>query len=108
MRSRCTLDFSSWYSLKLRPVRFASPPAAAFEVPSVAVIGLESPIHPPYFLPRSPRKPELSFFFSSFFSPVSFAPRLNAKSFRLLATRSEEHTSELQSQSNLVCRLLLE
>src|SRR5688572_31562419 len=26
----------------------------------------------------------------------------------LRATRSEEHTSELQSQSNLVCRLLLE
>src|SRR5688572_30944232 len=25
-----------------------------------------------------------------------------------LAARSEEHTSELQSQSNLVCRLLLE
>src|SRR2546430_4133274 len=28
--------------------------------------------------------------------------------FRLLPGRSEEHTSELQSQSNLVCRLLLE
>src|SRR3989475_5728692 len=27
---------------------------------------------------------------------------------RELAARSEEHTSELQSQSNLVCRLLLE
>src|SRR5438270_4112671 len=27
---------------------------------------------------------------------------------RLTHTRSEEHTSELQSQSNLVCRLLLE
>src|SRR2546430_7130634 len=27
---------------------------------------------------------------------------------RLLDIRSEEHTSELQSQSNLVCRLLLE
>src|SRR5438270_9946918 len=27
---------------------------------------------------------------------------------RRAATRSEEHTSELQSQSNLVCRLLLE
>src|SRR2546427_7952471 len=27
---------------------------------------------------------------------------------RLHAPRSEEHTSELQSQSNLVCRLLLE
>src|SRR5205085_12564908 len=26
----------------------------------------------------------------------------------VFATRSEEHTSELQSQSNLVCRLLLE
>src|SRR5256886_8679860 len=26
----------------------------------------------------------------------------------VLKTRSEEHTSELQSQSNLVCRLLLE
>src|SRR5256886_4136897 len=28
--------------------------------------------------------------------------------FRSSAMRSEEHTSELQSQSNLVCRLLLE
>src|SRR2546427_2609293 len=27
---------------------------------------------------------------------------------RPIGTRSEEHTSELQSQSNLVCRLLLE
>src|SRR2546427_3078559 len=27
---------------------------------------------------------------------------------RILVNRSEEHTSELQSQSNLVCRLLLE
>src|SRR2546430_7794355 len=31
-------------------------------------------------------------------------PRLGAR----LYNRSEEHTSELQSQSNLVCRLLLE
>src|SRR2546427_6235918 len=30
------------------------------------------------------------------------------ESLRRLRTRSEEHTSELQSQSNLVCRLLLE
>src|SRR3712207_9017265 len=28
--------------------------------------------------------------------------------YRLLATRSEEHTSELQSRQYLVCRLLLE
>src|SRR5256886_12121429 len=30
------------------------------------------------------------------------------KHLRMVARRSEEHTSELQSQSNLVCRLLLE
>src|SRR2546427_8661595 len=33
---------------------------------------------------------------------------LIAKSESLREPRSEEHTSELQSQSNLVCRLLLE
>src|SRR2546430_13745366 len=32
----------------------------------------------------------------------------SAASARAARTRSEEHTSELQSQSNLVCRLLLE
>src|SRR5438270_6688832 len=38
------------------------------------------------------------------------APRGERQSRRALAQRrrSEEHTSELQSQSNLVCRLLLE
>src|SRR5688572_32060924 len=35
-------------------------------------------------------------------------PRMQRNRARLLAARSEEHTSELQSQSNLVCRLLLE
>src|SRR2546430_11536505 len=32
----------------------------------------------------------------------------DAETRKLLEDRSEEHTSELQSQSNLVCRLLLE
>src|SRR2546421_6889500 len=31
----------------------------------------------------------------------------NTLSWRTMATRSEEHTSELQSRSDLVCRLLL-
>src|SRR2546427_5542214 len=35
---------------------------------------------------------------------LSWSARASAAS----ASRSEEHTSELQSQSNLVCRLLLE
>src|SRR5688572_5635075 len=40
----------------------------------------------------------------------SWALRRNAASIVVFASeaRSEEHTSELQSQSNLVCRLLLE
>src|SRR5256886_12689662 len=39
---------------------------------------------------------------------VSFRPRWLRCRGALPGTRSEEHTSELQSQSNLVCRLLLE
>src|SRR5688572_33292226 len=35
-------------------------------------------------------------------------PRSGSGSFSIGSCRSEEHTSELQSQSNLVCRLLLE
>src|SRR2546428_1381964 len=38
-----------------------------------------------------------------FFLPVAIALRLEAQ-----RDRSEEHTSELQSRSDLVCRLLLE
>src|SRR5438270_6713755 len=40
-------------------------------------------------------------------SKTSSAERLAVLS-RKIGPRSEEHTSELQSQSNLVCRLLLE
>src|SRR5688572_31125650 len=44
--------------------------------------------------------------------PKAEFPHWKSKSphliFRLAPGRSEEHTSELQSQSNLVCRLLLE
>src|SRR2546430_12547020 len=35
-------------------------------------------------------------------------PRFRTPHVTTIWTRSEEHTSELQSQSNLVCRLLLE
>src|SRR2546430_8054848 len=36
------------------------------------------------------------------------SPRTKPRSCAASPARSEEHTSELQSQSNLVCRLLLE
>src|SRR2546427_7041368 len=66
--------------------------------------------------PRSTLFPYTTLFRSSRFSPprkpwsqslerMRVRPPVNrAKE----STRSEEHTSELQSQSNLVCRLLLE
>src|SRR5688572_12026071 len=42
--------------------------------------------------------------------PAAGKPVMEGKAclFKKFADRSEEHTSELQSQSNLVCRLLLE
>src|SRR2546430_13732829 len=40
--------------------------------------------------------------------PSQFVFRMPRTSSSQISTRSEEHTSELQSQSNLVCRLLLE
>src|SRR5688572_31863979 len=51
--------------------------------------------------PSSARAPECAGVPSSF-------PALTEAAIRKLPRRSEEHTSELQSQSNLVCRLLLE
>src|SRR5688572_32426583 len=39
---------------------------------------------------------------------AEFTPSLMSDPGKSLSYRSEEHTSELQSQSNLVCRLLLE
>src|SRR2546430_3796987 len=59
--------------------------------------------------PRSTLFPYTTLFRSSW-SPEG--PRRRCCHFRSAlsrrCTRSEEHTSELQSQSNLVCRLLLE
>src|SRR2546421_8064272 len=41
-------------------------------------------------------------------APVDRAAGEGARQARTVSTRSEEHTSELQSRSDLVCRLLLE
>src|SRR2546430_11992558 len=42
------------------------------------------------------------------FSPSVYLPTCRSACASASLVRSEEHTSELQSQSNLVCRLLLE
>src|SRR5207302_10814892 len=66
-----------------------------------------------------PGRRDMSSFFSAPFSTsVTFSPRTPSSStpyppisgvpLNSLSARSEEHTSELQSRENLVCRLLLE
>src|SRR2546430_5782961 len=45
---------------------------------------------------------------SSEFWPAGCSPSSCIRQLPATRSRSEEHTSELQSQSNLVCRLLLE
>src|SRR2546430_17003801 len=64
--------------------------------------------------PRSTLFPYTTLFRSGFFEVGEFQARFwvgkrrGITSLVLPGQRSEEHTSELQSQSNLVCRLLLE
>src|SRR2546427_7335548 len=54
-------------------------------------------------------RPKLGPHFSAMREALAQALGIEASRINLKAkTRSEEHTSELQSQSNLVCRLLLE
>src|SRR2546430_15734369 len=62
--------------------------------------------------PRSTLFPYTTLFRSHLF-PAATSPSAAGRNWRskppnLRLVRSEEHTSELQSQSNLVCRLLLE
>src|SRR3972149_10581756 len=57
--------------------------------------------------PRSTLFPYTTLFRSSHWREV-VTPFREWREYLLFLRRSEEHTSELQSQSNLVCRLLLE
>src|SRR2546430_13632512 len=58
--------------------------------------------------PRSTLFPYTTLFRSELPEPQAVADGEDYFAARGLVARSEEHTSELQSQSNLVCRLLLE
>src|SRR2546427_8736536 len=70
-----------------------------------------------FLMIRRPPRSTLFPYTTLFRSLVQFHLKLRLQTFRIRAgmnttdqiePRSEEHTSELQSQSNLVCRLLLE
>src|SRR5260221_10959960 len=73
------------YTTLFRSVRLAF---AALAISSVALVGLAAPVRAS----------------ASWFALVS----LGGTAATLPLIRSEEHTSELQSHSDLVCRLLLE
>src|SRR2546427_4575547 len=64
-----------------------------------------SPCSPVRTTQRQPRRTPLS---SSALTRTSTWLTELSPGLRTIFVRSEEHTSELQSQSNLVCRLLLE
>src|SRR2546430_14560793 len=81
----------------------------------LSVDGEEPPIDPIFFflMIRRPPRSTLFPYTTLFRSPRSRAEagldlRVQGAQERRKPVRSEEHTSELQSQSNLVCRLLLE
>src|SRR5688572_30998438 len=58
--------------------------------------------------PRSTLFPYTTLFRSTGCPPLILSSHLIQAGHEHIGRRSEEHTSELQSQSNLVCRLLLE
>src|SRR6201746_2897481 len=59
--------------------------------------------------PRSTLFPYTTLFRSQLWvSDITYLELMRKDAFLSLVTRSEEHTSELQSHVNLVCRLLLE
>src|SRR5438270_1786902 len=62
-----------------------------------------APIAETHFTLPGSRRPQLALRDVAALSALGAGPRLV-----FVDGRSEEHTSELQSQSNLVCRLLLE
>src|SRR2546427_6334695 len=67
-----------------------------------------SPVVPPVYCRSAMSSAETGTDGGSAGAAWSSAQKSYSGGTRFTSTRSEEHTSELQSQSNLVCRLLLE
>src|SRR2546426_6944182 len=102
-------------SAATKPAASPIPPAHTRGTPrspssSTSCSALFGPACPPArrFTAISPRTPESSPFSAHFRSVTSWYTRPPNGATRSTTQRSEEHTSELQSPCNLVCRLLLE
>src|SRR5690606_42085495 len=95
-----------------RPHRIPRPPATMALVPS----STPTPRSPVSFFTPPPPPPSTLFPYTTLFRSICSMPhaRITTATPPLSGTaarpksRSEEHTSELQSRENLVCRLLLE
>src|SRR2546429_1130547 len=98
--TRCSRDWSSDVcSSDLKELRDYSPIPGLWSRIECALIEQDG---------RKARRPEGKWWFS-FLPNVSLGWQTAvAGAFALILTRSEEHTSELQSRLHLVCRLLLE
>src|SRR5688572_32060884 len=92
---------------------FGKPPPAIRISPQSQIVPSTSPSSEMSSTPRSTLcetigKPESSASSFGSLEPMPDTPPGPVVGAIVFAPRSEEHTSELQSQSNLVCRLLLE
>src|SRR2546430_7522095 len=74
----------------------------------MALVGQTVPHARQYMHAFSAKGSDLSYSFRLLPGPFEVGPSCGLRFQPKTRTRSEEHTSELQSQSNLVCRLLLE
>src|SRR5690606_27100104 len=96
-------------------VRTSTPPMLAASASTCASKSKARPANKPITAPHAGYKPLRNFlhreckFLREYFEDIYFSRRQEARNILThCKTRSEEHTSELQSRENLVCRLLLE
>src|SRR2546427_8353200 len=87
----------------LRTIFFLPPANRLFTFSRSALLSSPSTIRPSSATTETPFTSRFVNFSATLHPPQNQTPRRPAAQ-----ERSEEHTSELQSQSNLVCRLLLE
>src|SRR2546428_10318637 len=107
LRTLETLQFDNTFArlpevfyAKVTPTPLKSPFLVAFNPDAAALLDLD---------PEEARRPEFAGCFAGHYLPPGSEPlAMVYAGHQFGAYRSEEHTSELQSRSDLVCRLLLE